>query len=291
MNYSHYSLQPYIPAERMPLWVIHIPKGKHLQRNFHDHTFSEIVLILDGTALHLLNGEKVTVKAGDLLVIHPGYTHAYDQTGELELINIIYDSRKLFLPVLDGYSLPLFRYFFPDGSEPVNCTAKPLLQLNQDEQRKLIGMIHEMDTELRESHLGCGLYSLSLLIEIIVTVCRLAGAKNQEKLTPFRIGEVLSYMNTHYQQSVSIDSLARRACMSRRNFFLQFKSTTGCSPVQYLVKLRIMHASELLLYSALSIGDIAWKCGFSDGNYFCRKFREGTGVSPRRFRLKHRSET
>jgi transcriptional regulator GlxA family with amidase domain len=50
-----------------------------------------------------------------------------------------------------------------------------------------------------------------------------------------------------------------------------------------------MHASELLQHTELSMTEIASKCGFSDSNYFCRKFREMTGKSPRKFREEARN--
>ena len=89
----------------MPLWVVPIPAGKHHARSFHDHFHSELVIILSGTGEHLLNGEKRSVSAGDVLLIHPGVIHGYDKTADMELVNILYDAKRLYLPVLDGYSL------------------------------------------------------------------------------------------------------------------------------------------------------------------------------------------
>ena len=75
----------------------------------------------------------------------------------------------------------------------------------------------------------------------------------------------------------------------QRNFFLQFKNAAGCSPIQYLIKLRISRAEELLTDTTIPIGEIAGKCGFSDSNYFCKTFHRHTGMSPRQFRQKNMS--
>ena len=126
----HYHLQDFMPEKHMPLWVVPISAGKHHARSFHDHFHSELVIILSGTGEHLLNGENASVSAGDVLLIHPGVIHAYDKTSDLALVNIIYDARQLYLPVLDGYSLPLFRLFFPEDPRRVSCSALPLMHLD-----------------------------------------------------------------------------------------------------------------------------------------------------------------
>ena len=280
----HYHLQDFMPEKRMPLWVVPIPAGKHHARSFHDHFHSELVIILSGTGEHLLNGEKRSVSAGDVLLIHPGVIHGYDKTADMELVNILYDAKRLYLPVLDGYSLPLFRLFFPEDPRRVSCSALPLMHLEKDELKKAANIINEMNRELNENRSGNNLLSLALLMQIIVILCRAGEHSVKKSASPFRIGKSISYLKTHYHTGISVKDLAKQANMSTRNFFLIFKKTTGCTPIQFLINLRITHASELLLHTNLNMTEIAQECGFSDSNYFCRKFRETTGMSPQKFR-------
>ena len=63
-----------------------------------------------------------------------------------------------------------------------------------------------------------------------------------------------------------------------------FKQINGSSPKEYLIGLRINYACELLDSTQLSIGEIAFKSGFNDSNYFTRQFRRVTGRSPRDYR-------
>lgn len=278
------SLSNFITEKQMPLWVIFMEKGKHARRFFHDHTASELVVILHGPALHLLDGRECGLQTGDVLVIHPGSIHAYDQVGRLELVNIIYDARELCFPVLDGYTLPLFRKIFPGGEDEIKNTVEPVLHLNEKNLALITSMIRRMDTELRSSRPGNCLYGLSQFVEIIIALCRLAPLVNPKKELRFQIGEAIAYMTQHYAKPVSIHTLARKVHMSRRNFFICFKNATGESPIRYLIKLRIMHACELLLYSEMPVVEIASQCGFSDSNYFCRKFRDIIGKPPGQFR-------
>ncbi|PIY48354.1 MAG: AraC family transcriptional regulator, partial [Armatimonadetes bacterium CG_4_10_14_3_um_filter_59_10] len=63
-----------------------------------------------------------------------------------------------------------------------------------------------------------------------------------------------------------------------------FRNATGCSPLDYLVRVRIHHAMELLKEADLSIAEVARRVGFADSNYFSRQFRALVGSSPRGYR-------
>ena len=96
-------------------------------------------------------------------------------------------------------------------------------------------------------------------------------------------------MNRHYAEPVELEKLAKIAKMSERSFFRHFHVSAGCSPIEYLMKIRLQHAGDLLINSNSSIAEIAEQCGFYDSNYFCKQFRRAFAVSPRSFRQQYRS--
>lgn len=283
----HYSLGTFVPPGKMPLAVVSMYRTSWRPKRFHDHDYSEIAIILKGSCVHLFEGKSVPIQAGDLLVVHPGTTHTYDQFEQMEMVNIIYDARRLYMPILDGSRMPLFQILFPDEPEKIHRSAEPVLHLEPDALDTISAMIRNLEMELKSDRPGKNLCSLALFQQIVVILCRLYSGTDQLETIPSQIGEAVAWINTHYRQTFSIDQLARKVCMSRRNFFLQFRNTAGCSPIQYLIRLRISKATELLLYSEMSIGDIAEQCGFSDSNYFCKLFRAQTGMPPRQFRLQN----
>jgi AraC-like DNA-binding protein len=285
---QHYQLQQHVPTEKMPLGIVHIQMGQSDRKVFHDHNHSEIVVVPRGTGIHLMNGKEAEIKTGDLLVVHPGFVHAYDRVETLEVINLIYDAQRLYLPVLDAGQLPLFNTFFPVNARAARCTAEPLLTLSPPDLAKVMGIIGRMKRELSSNQRGCCFYSLALLMEIIVLIGRLREDEEEKEPIPFRIGDSLKYIKTHFQHTVSVEQLAKDAGMSRRSFFQQFKNVTGCSPIQYLIRLRISRAADMLRQSGLRINEIAYQCGFPDSNYFCKTFHRQTGMSPRQFRQKNR---
>ena len=72
---------------------------------------------------------------------------------------------------------------------------------------------------------------------------------------------------------------------SRSTFQHKFKELTGYGVGEYVLRKRIALAQELLKREPdRPIGEVGFDCGFLDSNYFCRKFRKVTGMSPRTFR-------
>ena len=79
--------------------------------------------------------------------------------------------------------------------------------------------------------------------------------------------------------------------MSERSLFRHFQKTLGMSPNRYLHKIRIQKACELLEGTHFSIGEIALRCGFRDGNHLTKIFRSVTGTTPFSFRREKQLKT
>lgn len=91
-------------------------------------------------------------------------------------------------------------------------------------------------------------------------------------------------MQKHLSENFSIENLAELLGVSSSYFNRLFVKETGLTPLGYLNHLRIAHAALLLSDTILSVDEVAKKCGFSCGNYFCKVFRKAFGYSPSEFR-------
>ena len=99
-----------------------------------------------------------------------------------------------------------------------------------------------------------------------------------------RVRSVINLMNTHINEPIDLDACAKRCCVSRERFNHMFKEQTGFPPLQYINRIRIERAKQLLVDSGLTVGECADTLGFSDVNYFSRLFRKIAGVSPSKYR-------
>jgi len=69
------------------------------------------------------------------------------------------------------------------------------------------------------------------------------------------------------------------------------RELTGCTPMEYLARLRIERAKTLLRESDAKIIGIAFECGFGSSQYFANVFRRAVGSSPTEYRRRHRDST
>jgi transcriptional regulator GlxA family with amidase domain len=87
-----------------------------------------------------------------------------------------------------------------------------------------------------------------------------------------------------FHRSLSLDEVAHRAGMSRRNFARRFKQATGDAPLTYLHKLRVEQAKHLLEAGPRTVQEVAIAVGYEDVPHFRRLFRRYAGITPSAYR-------
>ena len=92
------------------------------------------------------------------------------------------------------------------------------------------------------------------------------------------------YMQTHLEKKITLDELAKCACMSRYYFIHRYKALVGMTPMAYLRQLRCDAAGKLLMYSSIPIKEIARQTGFPDPFALSKCLRKHYGLPPRMIR-------
>lgn len=98
-----------------------------------------------------------------------------------------------------------------------------------------------------------------------------------------------SFIMQHLGENISLADIAAAACISRFHFARLFRARTGCSPMAYVMRLRLERAREMLAREDRCIADTAVSLGFYDQSHFSRTFRRVHGMPPRVFRLRSRA--
>ena len=103
-----------------------------------------------------------------------------------------------------------------------------------------------------------------------------------------QINKAKIIIREHFLEKLTPESIAEQVCMGYSRFRHVFKEDTGCSPAQYIQKLKIQKSKELLTYTILSSQQIAYEVGFQNPDYFCRIFKKKIGLTPIDYRDKTR---
>ncbi|WP_433923101.1 AraC family transcriptional regulator [Paenibacillus taichungensis] len=88
------------------------------------------------------------------------------------------------------------------------------------------------------------------------------------------------FMENHFSEKITTEGLSEIAGVSRSHYSTLFKQLTGFAPNEYLSRLRVHRAKELLIGGSTSLREIALKVGYKDEFYLSRRFKQQTGESP-----------
>lgn len=253
----------------------------------HWHHAAEILFITKGSYLFEINLETYRLNAGDICFLNSGDLHQItgletDTTHEV----VIFDPHILEFAYPDELQEQVIAPFVNHERIFRNtlCTADRIYSSVVPLIRKLIKLAVEAE---HNWYLSCKLLLLELL-----SVMTEEGFLQQtdsawsaaDKLKVSRYKEIVSYIEKHYAESISLKDLADTVSCNGQYLCRFFKEITGSSPIQYLIAYRIERACVLLSDTTMSVLEISMECGFDNASYFIRKFRQLKGCTPKQFR-------
>jgi transcriptional regulator GlxA family with amidase domain len=104
-----------------------------------------------------------------------------------------------------------------------------------------------------------------------------------------RFADLPAWIFSHLDRDLSVEALARKACMSRRNFTRMFRKTFGKTPSRFVAEARIKEAQQRVLLPRNNLETIALSLGFSSTDVFSQAFERAVGVRPYVYRIRRRT--
>lgn len=105
-----------------------------------------------------------------------------------------------------------------------------------------------------------------------------------------KFSTIVSFIHEKYMDPINVDDLASQANISKRQFNRQFNSLFHVTPNEYLKRVRVYAAREMLESSDRTITDIAQSCGFFDHSHFTKTFKSILAITPSMYRKNHISQ-
>lgn len=257
----------------------------------HKHDFYELNIIVEGSGRHYIKDKSFPVGPGDVFVIPPRVSHGYwlkDDKGSI--FHLLIEQKMLQkysseLNGFDGYSIlfetePELRKHIASTTFFLKLNPLQLKDLTY-QMDKLISLTRLSEHKIIFETYAIGLiYYLSALMEKQYNTADIVSAKKNYIF----IVNSTNYMKQHLSETFSLNDLAHIAMESRTCYIEKFKHLFKMTPFEYIRKLRINHAIELLSATTLSVAEIAQSCGFSDSAHLIKIFKEDTGLTPAKYR-------
>jgi len=94
------------------------------------------------------------------------------------------------------------------------------------------------------------------------------------------------WLEDNYSANFLLEDVAANVGLSLRSFMRRFKNSTGETPINYLQRVRVQVAMQLLGKGSLSIDEISYRVGYEDVSFFCRLFKRQTQLTPGEFKAR-----
>ena len=235
----------------------------------HYHDYFELYYLEAGERYHMIQDRLYKIYPGEFLIFPPYMMHHSYGEKNVEFKRLLLYFRK------EEVSSPSLLHILEEGTG----VYKPDMRTKHLIHRMLEGLLSEQEKQGSLSEL----YSHTLLNMILLIIVRQIQTPVKEEKKG-RMGEVINYIHTHYQEDITLDSLAQRFYVSPYYLCREFKKYTNSTIIQYLNVTRIMNAQRKFMETDRNITEISKATGFSNITHFNRVFKSVTGMTPSGYR-------
>lgn len=252
--------------------------SKDSMKDTHYHTHYEVYYQLSGDRYYFIKDRTYYIEEGTMVWLNTSDIHktitASKNQGERILINFEIE----FLDSIAKKELDQLLYCF--------TAERRVLKLNLAQKKEMENLLQKMLKENQDTF-----YNKILLCECLLLSNRYlkeAGDVDNEKTHQSvkyeRIANIAHYINEHYNEKITLESVARIFYISPYYLSRTFKAGTGFNFINYLNYIRISHAKRLLETTEMSIINISEEVGYENITHFNRVFKDIEGTTPLKYR-------
>ncbi|WP_161631194.1 AraC family transcriptional regulator [Paenibacillus pinihumi] len=225
-----------------------------------------------GKGLLRIADREITVSQGQGFLLLPNEAHAYkplEEPWSLRWVTFSGSQTAQILKDLDLYKSEVFYLSNPD------VALKHLQEMN-------LLLSHPHPTTGLE--VSAAVYALLLDLYRYGSRTELRSRKQQMDV----LAPVLSYMEQHYNRLITLAELAGLLRVSPQHICVLFQQSLGVRPIEYLTRIRIRKAKELLLlHPDAEVQSVSAQVGYEHPSYFIKMFKKQEGLTPTAFRSIH----
>lgn len=249
-----------------------------LQSSIHSHDCIELSIILSGTAHYTIEDTHHLAQKGDVFFFNPGINHAVS------------------IPIQAHYSdlhIGIQNFLFPNGQVDILplISTHPLIDLKNHKEDFFMCCM-QIVNECHHFEEGQSLMFKALITKLLLLIYRSLYTKRSAQTENISkkdfvypekqkiVSAMLDYIHKNYKTDMSLDMFAKDMYLSQVYLSKLFKEEVQTSPINYLIKIRLSHAKELLETTDLSIKNVALNVGYEDVYHFSKIFKKYYGCPP-----------
>lgn len=258
------------------LWVAHSQLARGDVIRPHSHDYYHLLCVCSGQLQFTLGDTTAALLAGDLVIVPKGVTHCFENPNT---DTAYYYEVKFTVPgTALGQTIQLCDGFVrqdPYATRLVEHIANEYLRCRTQKDSSAAA-------------------ALSTLVFHLTADQRLTEQSEPEIIDTTGYNDltksVIDYLCAHYSESVTLDQVSAGVGITKNYLCNAFKRNTGITILECLNLVRIRKAAELIVYSDLSLAQVAQLCGYVSVSHFNRVFAHYIGLPPGQCRRAYSAE-
>lgn len=251
----------------------------------HWHEEMEVIRVQSGRGLVFIDGKKLEVEKGDILIVNPYLLHSVarmeNQTMTIE--SVVFNLRMLESSIADACTV---KFFSPLINRTHLCTR--VIRSNHPDYNVFNDNMTTLLMSCNDRQEGYELAVKANLMWLFYHfynkgLVRRKTVEDEEKYSGV-LKTALDYIQKHVSEPLTVGDIAAACGYSETYMMKLFKKMTGCTCVEYVNSYRLKECAERLLTSKEKILDIAYEFGFNNISYFNLQFKRVYGMTPREYR-------
>lgn len=234
----------------------------------HWHDYFELEIVLSGKGEHTHNNVKYKTERGSAFLLSYCDFHSFAFLTDVKLLNIRFCEDLLDKELSDFISV---------GFHQFSCVFE------EEELQQILKCAQELFEEKEKKDAFWEINMKNLISQIVITIIRKSKTEKINTL-PSMVQKAVSYLYQNYRSDISLEQLAEKLSVSPNHLGMLFKKNTGVSFNEYLNRIRLKYACNLLKTSDLSIKEIAFSSGYNSAEYFLSVFKKKLLITPNAYR-------
>lgn len=272
---------PYVYEDSFHMERLNIPSPIPSQ-NYHYHDCYELYYLYSGERYYFITDTTYHIEGGSFVLINPHDIHCTANFAHHGYDRLLINFRKEYL---DSFLRP------EKSDHALTCFKENIhiITLNPKERHFAEVLLENMLEEYNTASIEESSYLRAALSSLLLFLCKRRPGKadtlpRYANSTHKVISEVTGYINTHYSEDITLESLSSLFYISPCYFSRTFKKVCGLSFTEYLNNVRIKEAQKLLLTKGTTVKEVTEKTGFKSNAHFDRVFKAIVGASPLQYK-------
>lgn len=269
-----------------PHYKVHYSHGvqKYNEKLNHLHYDKDLVIeyFRKGTTSKRIEGNIYSIGEGDIVITTPAELHIPLRTEDCYIEKISIHINESLLSVFGGDQTVFFAKIVNKEKGVGNIIVADIV--------RELGLDKELDQCLRYAQ-DFSLESQVLLsckiIELLATISKFIDKDTIKDLSPTSsnkiINQMINYINRHYTEDITLDTLAQRFHFSKYYISHLFKDYVGVSPYDYLI-IRRLYICNDLIRGKHTIKEACFLVGFHNYSNFYRLYKKHFKITPQQFK-------